>query len=109
MKVIICFSIFTSEPSAFGSANGVVELAATPVIGDAIWFLNPKPGVKMPTCGFGGSLLVENRSLAANAHERPLQVGLSDLNVPTVSDARAIADYFEQGFGLFVDVYSDRE
>ncbi len=44
-----------------------------------------------------------------NANSDILQVGLSDLTVPTAADARAVAEYFERGFGLFADVYGDAE
>lgn len=107
MKVIVDFSIFTNESSAFGSANGTVNVVAVPVVGDVIWFLNPKPGVSMPSCGFSGCLDVERRSLAVNEHDGHVRVGLSDLTVPTTNDARALAEYFEKGFELFVNIYGD--
>jgi hypothetical protein len=108
MKVHIDFSIFTSEPSAFGNANGAVDVATVPVVGDVIWFLNPKSGVKMPTSGFPGFLQVERRSLAVNENDSLVRIGLTDLTVPTTVDARAIAEYFEKGFELFVDIYCER-
>lgn len=109
MKVIVGFSIFIGVSAAFGGASGAIELPTVPVVGDAIWFLNPKPGVIMPVCGFAGVLVVERRSLAANECDGSVQVSLSDLTVPTADDARAIAAYFESGFDLFLDVYADRE
>lgn len=109
MKIVVGFSIFTNEPSAFGSVMGSIEVAASPAVGDAIWFLNPGNGAQMPSCGFSGVLNVERRSLAANEKDGQLRVSLSDLTVPTTADARAISEYIERGFGLFVDIYGDSE
>ena len=61
----------------------------------------------MPSCGFQDVLEVERRSLIANEPNNHMRLGLSDLNSPTTNDARAVAEYLEAGFGLFVDAYGD--
>lgn len=107
MKYSVDFSIFTQEPAAFGNVVGLIHLVVEPVVGDVIWFLRPANGAKMPSCGFGGSLIVEGRSLVANSEDGGVSLGLSDLTVVDANDARAIAKYFENGFGFFSNEYLD--
>lgn len=107
MKVLIDFSILTQDPVAFGNIVGSVDVEIAPAVGDALWFLNSSNGARMPACGFGGRLIVEARSLTVNPQREGIALSLSDLTVPTTSDARAIAEYFERGFGLFLNEYLD--
>lgn len=107
MKVLVDFSIFTEMPSAFGNIVGSVDVETFPIVGDSLWFLNPSNGARMPACGFSGRLVVEGRSLTVNPQREGVALGLSDLTVPTANDARAIAEYFERGFGLLLNEYLD--
>lgn len=107
IKVKIDFSIFTQEPKSIGSVSGSIDLVTAPNLGDKIWFTVTANSVPFPSRGFDGCLTVERRMLNANPINSELFVLLSDLVVPTDGDARAVAEYLEEGFGLFVDIYGD--
>ena len=105
MKVLIDISIFATSGSAFGNAHGEIELSETPQIGDTISFVFPRVEGLVRVSAFTGLLRVKDRILDANGGSRPVSLALYDLVVPTVEDARAIAEYLEKGFGLFFDKY----
>lgn len=107
IKVNIDFSIFTQEPKSIGSVSGSINLVAAPNLGDKIWFTVTANNVPFPARGFDGCLTVERRMLNANPINNELLILLSDLVVPTDGDARAVVEYLEEGFGLFVDIHGD--
>lgn len=107
IKVLVDFSIFTQEQKSFGSVSGSVNLIVAPMVGDKIWFTDTADDIPFPLSGFGGYVTVERRMLTANSENGGLLIMLSDLVLPTENDARAVAEYLESGFGLFVDVNDD--
>lgn len=107
MKVSIDFSIYTEDLKTTGSASGVIELVAVPAVGDKILLTNPANGTPFPFVGFDGRLTVERRIFTANATHNALIVLLGNLVVPAEGDLLVIAEYLENGFGFFVDIYDD--
>jgi hypothetical protein len=105
LKVPIDFSIFTREKGAFGYVSGSLEFAVEPMVGDSIALMLPIHKAMLPTCVGTSSLRVEGRNHLFAPAAPPFTVSLSNLEVATVQEAVEACRYFEQGFGLFANIY----
>jgi hypothetical protein len=104
MKFSIDVSIFTQSNGAFGNVTGTIELDAAPQIGDTISFAFPKIADLARAAGFTGMLRVRDRVFNVGGGSN-IALSLEDLELSTVEEARAVAEFLEKGFGLGTDVY----
>jgi len=105
MKVSIDFSVFTPS-GAFGMISGALELAQVPGIGEKVAFSPAMTGVLIPlTAGFNWLIEVEDVLHPANGDG--VAVSLADVSFESVADAQVAMKYFESGFGLHADYWSD--
>lgn len=108
MKIYIDFSVFTEETGAYGNVTGELDLGVTPQVGDKISFMfSSKQNVPLMPEGFSGVLSVTDRILSVSRENQQLSLSLSDLTMPTLAGACELMSYFEEAFGLFVDVYEE--
>ena len=105
MKVSIDFSIFTREQGAFGYVSGQLEFAVVPMVGDSVALMFPIHAATLPECVAGMLLRVEGRGHLFAPGCPTLALSLSNLEVATVPDAVEASRFFEQGFGLFANIY----
>jgi hypothetical protein len=108
MKANIDASIFTVEEGAFGNVAGTLEVPLEPQVGDTISLMHPlKEGVSPPT-GHARVYRIKDRILHAGAAAEKLSLMLDDITVQSVAEAQALSRYFEKGFGLFVNIYDEK-
>lgn len=108
MKVTVDFSVFTAEAGAFGNLTGEIDVSVAPQIGDSISFMFSKSKATLdPSTGFSGMLKVTDRVIVANQGNQQLALALSDIVVPTKSDAVKVIQYFELAYNLFSVEYSE--
>lgn len=105
MKFVIDISISSTSGGAFGNVHGEIDLSEAPQIGDTISFFSPRVADLARVPAFTRLLRVKDRILEANGGSKPVSLALDDLIVPTAEDARTIAEYFQKGFSLSVDIY----
>ena len=105
MKVRVDFSIFTASGEAVGHIEGELDCVVGPMIGDTISFMFAPNGCGIPSGHeFGGQLKVTDRIISPN-RDGPITLMLDDLIVGTKPQAMMLVAYFEDGFGLFANLY----
>ncbi len=108
MKVVVDASIFTREDGSFGNVSGAVELSYEPHAGDLISFHPTAASGPFPP-GFTGMVEVTQRIHSAGGDPHGLLVSLEDITVQTIRDAQRLAEFFQAGFALHVNVYDVRD
>ena len=105
VRIYIDFSVFTND-GAFGNVHGHMDPHVLPRKGETISFNNPKAGVApVLASGFSYQLTVEHVVHSPQNEAGSVSLALSDVVLTTVDEARSLARYFEEGFGLYVDEY----
>jgi hypothetical protein len=112
MKVHVDCSVSLIDGTAFGVISGELDLPVAPAVGNII-LLNEAPGVPRPVVAdrrFLGHLEIET------VMYRPtfipgigVLLSLKPIVLTSVSDARSVIQYLEEGFGLFGDEFGDAE
>ncbi len=107
MKVRIDISLFSSPTESYGVIHGSIDLASTPRIGESISFLFPLNEKIRPLEGewWPESLLVKNVTHAPVLAGASVLLALEPVVLESRNQCEAYAEYLENGFGLFVDVY----
>jgi hypothetical protein len=104
VKVHIDFSVM-SETEAFGYIHGPIELPSHPRAGDDFSFTKPGPVINFPLVkDFSGRLKVEHVTFQPG-QDIEIALSLSDLIVGTRDEARRVASYFEDSYGLYWDEF----
>ena len=99
MIAIIDFSIFNSPTEAYGNVTGKIAVPDSVNVGDEVLVLK-----NCPVKGFGGRLRVSSMS-QTDSRSDGLLIGLDDIVLESLDDARALAQELENQAGLFVDPY----
>lgn len=106
MKCSIDSSLLTKDGQALGRIHGSLAFTAVPAIGSTVSFMHPKEPASPPMVdGFNGLVRVSEVQFAANREFDGVQVLLEDIVVPGRSEGLKLAEFLENGFGLYFDEY----
>jgi len=99
-RVYVDISLFTPN-SSVGVINGYMNLENVPSEGGTVAFDKPHTPIPPPgVTGFDARLVVELVSPPVSGTTEVL-LSLADITVPSRPDALQVAQYLEQGFGLY--------
>ena len=103
MKVNIDISIFTPTTS-FGVITGTLDVSVIPRIGESISFVfAPNNDVTAPEGVLLPQLKVEHVIHASYEDGPTVSIMLEEANFESIVECRAVSEYLEKGFGLFLD------
>ncbi len=101
-RVYVDLSLLTPSSSA-GVISGYLDLAHVPSEGDTVAFDKPICPVRpLGIVGFPSSLVVEH-VLPPVAGTTEVLLSLADVILASQADALEVAEYLQQGFGLYFD------
>ena len=101
-RVYVDISIFTPSNSV-GVISGYLNIDIVPAKGESLSFENPiTPNIQLSTSNFNKSIEVKYVSPPV-AGTKELLISLADITVPTRVEAMKVANYLQQGFGLYFD------
>jgi len=99
-RVYVDISVFTPT-SSVGVVNGHLDLDVVPSEGGVVSFDKPRGSVApLDLSGFSPSIAVEH-VLPPVPGSSEVSLSLADITLETRADALKVADYLEQGFGLY--------
>ena len=100
IRVYVDISLFTPN-SSVGVINGYMNLENVPNEGGTVAFDKPNAPLSPPAVsGFDSCLLVEHVSPPVSGTTEVL-LSLADITVASRPDALQVAEYLQQGFGLY--------
>ncbi|WP_156516983.1 hypothetical protein [Delftia sp. GW456-R20] len=101
----IDFGIFLASGESFGQISGKIESHASPVPGMSFTFIFPLRKTEIsPFSHWDGYLCIGQVAIIPLPSDAgDLSISLSDLVMPSRSDAEQVVSYFQEGFGLYFD------
>jgi hypothetical protein len=108
MKAHVDLSIFASPGASYGVASGELDFEVLPRQGEIVSFAQPTrlPAVALPRIdGFSFQLKVANVIHAPRSGSFSIMLLLEPAVMSSGTDAAALAEYLERGFGLGVDPF----
>jgi len=99
-RVYVDISVFTPT-SSVGVVNGHMDLEVVPTEGEVVTFDKPRsPIAPLNLSDFTPSIAVEH-VLPPIPGSSEVSLSLADITLATRADALKVAQYLEQGFGLY--------
>jgi hypothetical protein len=92
-----------------GNVHGEMDFDVLPRQGEFVCFEFPKNKAELvPIPGLSYQLEVERVMHSFSESSARVQLSLAGFTLPTTQDAKKAIAYFEQGFGLYADIYENQ-